>query len=223
MSKKKHKVIIVGLPKTGTSTVTIMLRILGYDVIGPDGDYNKGDIALLNQKFEAHDAFQDYPWCFEWERFLDKPEVKYIILKRNEASWFKSFYESYGRTGARYMSYPFINIRKDIKNKNQFLEYFKRYYNKANQYAENYPKRFLTISIDTFLWEDLCLFLNEPIPKTMFGKPVKKPHINKKYHISKPTSINKFRSKLRVYIVPIIGRKNWNTIVAFLRKNKIYN
>lgn len=193
MSKKKHKIIVVGLPKTGTSTLASMLRILHYDVTGPDGDYNKGDLEVLNQKFQDYDAFQDYPWCFEWERFLDNPQVRFVVLKRDNISWFKSFYESYGRQQDSYMSYSFMNILKCLKNKDQFLEYFNTYYERADVCAKKFPERFLIVSIDTFQWEGLCLFLNEPIPKTMFGRPVKKPHANQKKYVSKGTNANKFR------------------------------
>lgn len=223
MNDKKHKVIVVGLPKTGTSTLTIMLRMLKYKVTGPDGDYNVGNYQLLDSKFKTFDAFQDFPWCFEWKRYLNHSNVKFIILKRDKKSWFKSFFESYGRKQERYMSYPFMRIKKDIKNKNQFLNYFDEYYAEAEATAKLNPNQFLSVCIESFNWTDLCAFLNEPIPKTIFGKPVKKPHVNKKNYKTKFTLQNKLKVILRRVLLPVIGANKWHEIVSVLRKNKMYN
>ena len=223
MTKKKHKVIVVGLPKTGTSTLAVMLRMLNYNVSGPDGNYKIGDNNYLEQKFNTHDAFQDFPWCFEWQRFFDNSKVKFIILKRDKQSWWQSFYKSYGWQQENYMSYPFIKIKKHIDNKDRFIAFFDAYYHKLDIYAQKMPNRFLTVSINTFQWKDLCFFLNEPVPKNIFGKPVKKPHVNKNNNVSKHSKINKLKVYLRQNFIPIIGRKYWNAIIAFLRKNKMYS
>lgn len=218
MLKKKHKVIVVGLPKTGTSTLAVMLRMLNYDVTGPDVDYTKGDLPLLEKKFQRYDAFQDYPWCFEWEQFWYDPRAKFIILKRDKASWFKSFNDSYGRQGHRYKSYPYMLITKGKDNKNQFLDYFSAYYSNLAAFAERNPDRFLSIDITNFQWNDLCSFLDEPVPKTIFGRPVKKPHANKNRHILKNSRGQKLRVSARAFFISLVGRRSWKAIVVFFRK-----
>lgn len=219
MTKKKHKVIVVGLPKTGTSTLAVMLRMLNYNVTGPDGQYEIGDIEFLDNKFNKFDGFQDFPWCFEWERFFKNKNVKFIILNRERESWWKSFYESYGRKQNRYLSYPFFKITKDLKNKDQFLNYFDSYYETINRYALKHPERFLSISIKTFEWQELCDFLGEELPTNVLGQLVKKPHINKEKSKNSQTLNYKIANKVRKNVSHVIGKENWNKIVIFLRKN----
>ncbi|MFD2823336.1 sulfotransferase [Lacinutrix iliipiscaria] len=221
MSKKKHKVIVVGLPKTGTSTLAVMLRMLNYKVTGPDANYKIGDLPFLNKKFNEFDGFQDFPWCFEWDKFLDNDKVKYIILNREKESWWKSFYESYGRKQERYLSYPFFKISKELKNKPQFLNYFDTYYETLNTYAAKYPERFLSISIKTFEWQELCDFLDEDLPTNMLGQLVKKPHVNKERSKNAQTLRYKITNQLKKKISSIIGKENWRKIVIFFRKNGV--
>ncbi len=218
---KQHKVIVVGLPKTGTSTLDVMLRILGYHVTGPDIDFQKGDEVLLNEKFVEFDAFQDYPWCFEWQNFVDIDYVKFIVLTRNKNSWWKSFYDSYGRKGTKYLSYPYLNIEKEETNKSKFLDYFDRHYNVIKKTAQVHPNRFLFLDIKNFEWKELCYFLGEDIPKNLFGQIVKKPHVNKhRLKTSTRRGYNTYK-RIKKLIIKIIGIANYNRTMLFLRKNNL--
>lgn len=221
MSKrKKHKVIVVGLPKTGTSTLTVMLRMLNYKVTGPNIDYKYRDTAYLDKLYNEYNGFQDYPWCFEWQRFLNQENTKFIILKRDKESWIKSFYESYGKERDRYLSYPYMKILKEKGNEEKFLNYYDSYYKIAGEYARKSTDKFLTISLKTFEWDDLCEFLDAKLPTNIFGKRVKKPHINKKnYKVNK----NNFKYRIKRKIQSLLGKEYWNKIIIFLRKNNIIN
>src|SRR5690554_5541302 len=81
-----------------------MLRMLGYEVSGPDINIDIGEEVQLTEYFNQATAFQDYPWCFEWKRIRGHCNLKFIILYRNKESWWKSFYESYGGLGMKYLS-----------------------------------------------------------------------------------------------------------------------
>lgn len=221
MADKKHKVIVVGLPKTGTSTLAVMLRMLNYKVTGPNIDYTKGDDKLLNALYEDYEGFQDYPWCFEWQKFLKDPKAKFIVLKREKKSWYNSFYESYGGKENRYLSYPFIEISKHPDNKLKFFDYYDNYYNDVNSYIENEPSRFLEVSINNFEWPQLCNFLDEDLPTNVFGKVIKKPHVNKKNAKTVKSLKYKILSSVKKKISYVIGIDNWLKLVIFLRKNNI--
>lgn len=221
MTKKIHKIIVVGLPKTGTSTLAVMLRMLNYKVTGPNIDYIKGDHTFLNAKYSEYNGFQDYPWCFEWETFVKDPQAKFIVLKRDKESWYKSFYESYGGKEHRYLSYSFINISKLPENKIKFLNYFDSYYDNVNSYIKKEPSRFLEVSIDSFEWSQLCDFLDEDLPKNVFGKAIKKPHVNKKKSKTLKSFKYKVLSFLKKKISSVIGDDNWMKLVIFLRKNNV--
>ena len=219
MAKEKHKVIVIGLPKTGTSTLAVMLRMLNYKVTGPNINYVKGDDHLLNEMYNEYDGFQDYPWCFEWQNFVEDSRAKFIILKRDKESWYKSFFESYGGKGHRYLSYPFIKIAKHPDNKSEFLSYFDNYYNTVNAFIKKEPKRFLEVSISTFEWPQLCDFLDEELPTNIFGNTIKTPHINKKNVKTTKSFKYKVLNSVKKKVTYIIGLDNWLKLVIFLRKN----
>lgn len=221
MSKKKYKVIVVGLPKTGTSTLTVMLRMLNYTVTGPDIEYKYGDFDYLDQKFKEFDAFQDFPWCFEWQRYLYVENVKVIILNRNQDSWWKSFYESYGRKEENYLSYPYMNIPKLESNNKLFLNYFEEYYTTANEFAKKFPDRVLIVNIKSFNWSDLCGFLGEKIPRNVFGNKVRKPHVNKKNIKTRNSQNFIIINKIKKRMISSLGKNNYNKVIIFLRKNNI--
>lgn len=214
-----NKVIVLGLPKTGTSTLAAMLRMLGYTVSGPEIEYGYGNFDFLDQQFQNHDAFQDYPWCFEWQRYFDDPSVRYIILKREPESWWRSFYESYGHKGRKYLSYPYMSLLKAPENKDAFLRFFHDYYAEVERHAIPFPDRFTTIDIKDFEWEDLCTFLNEPLPRTVFGQIAKKPHVNKNKSKAVKTKRYKVSNRIKKKLVAIIGQERWHGLVVFLRKN----
>ena len=211
----------MGLPKTGTSTLAVMLRMLDYRVTGPNIDYSKGDSALLHSLFQDYNGFQDYPWCFEWQKFLDHSEVKFIILKREKESWYKSFYESYGGKEDRYLSYPFFGITKTPENKSEFLSYFDSYYASINEYQKKNPERFLEVSVKSIEWNQMCQFLNEELPKNIFGKVLQIPHVNKQKAKTSKTFKYKVLDFFKRKISWVIGEDNWVKLVIFLRKNNI--
>jgi hypothetical protein len=212
---------VIGLPKTGTSTLAVMLRMLNYKVTGPNVDFSKGDHERLKQMYLEYDGFQDYPWCFEWESFLEDPKAKFIVLKRDKESWYKSFYESYGGKEKKYLSYPYFEISKQPDTKNQFLEYFDAFYLQLDSYIKNQPDRFMEVSIDEFEWEQLCSFLNEELPKNILGKLVKKPHVNKNNIKTVKTLKYKILNYSKKNISYVIGKDNWVKLVIFLRKNNV--
>ncbi|SDS68569.1 hypothetical protein SAMN04515667_2738 [Formosa sp. Hel1_31_208] len=222
MSNKQHKVIVVGLPKTGTSTLAVMLRILNYKVTGPDIHYQFQDTSYLEKQFSEYDAFQDYPWCFEWERYINNPEVKCIILHRDFESWWKSFYDSYGNKNDRYLSFSYMKLSKTEANKALFLDYFNRYYNTAHKFTETYPKRALSTTIKTLEWTELCDFLDEKLPKNILGRLVKKPHVNKQNSKTRKTIKFKILNMIKYVLLKILSQKTYLKLGVFLRKNISY-
>lgn len=219
MISKDKKIVVVGLPKTGTSTLTVMLRILGYKVTGPDIAFKPQDVIYLERNFEVFDAFQDYPWCFEWERYISDPRVLFIELKRDKLSWWKSFLNSYGGKGKGFLSYPYFGIEKYQENKELFIDFFVNYYANFESFKLREPERVLTIDVGVFGWEELCAFLKEPLPRDIFGKLVKKPHVNKLNYLNKNATRTIFLKKIKKLLIPLLGIENWQKTVIFFRKN----
>jgi len=98
------KVICVGLPKTGTKTMNLVLREFGYNVWdSPEQCYYIADdlvrafdegcsSAELRELFDGVDAVVDMPACFLWEQLHRAfPEAKVILMIRDEESWYRSW------------------------------------------------------------------------------------------------------------------------------------
>ena len=219
MSQKKHKVIVIGLPKTGTSTLAVMLRVLDYKVTGPEIDFEVNNEVYLENKFLAFDGFQDFPWCFEWERFANCKQTKFIILHREFESWWKSFYESYGHKNERYLSYPYMNILKIEENKKEFFNFFNSYYQNAKSFSESHPNQVINVNINTLKWEDICGFLDEKLPKNIFGKVSKQPHVNKYKAKTRRTIRFKIQKNIKTVLLTVLGQKTYLNLITILRKN----
>jgi len=218
---KPHKVIVIGLPKTGTSTIAVMLRMLGYEVSGPDINIDIGEEVQLTEYFNQATAFQDYPWCFEWKRIRGHCNLKFIILYRNKESWWKSFYESYGGLGMKYLSYPYMNILKSQENKSKFIEFYDSYYDEAKKFQKENPKNCFYTEISSISWADLCCFLEEEIPRNFLGQVCAIPHVNKKNYTLKRSIYYRSIKMIKNTCIQLFGIERYKKVVVFLHKNKI--
>ncbi|PKS06057.1 hypothetical protein jhhlp_007891 [Lomentospora prolificans] len=95
-----QKVFVVGLSKTGTTSLGDALAQLGYRRSGWDDlrsrwlfhAYNNGYINSLKQHTEKFDAFEDIPWSLAYKELADEyPTAKFILSLRNdENDWLRS-------------------------------------------------------------------------------------------------------------------------------------
>ncbi|WP_413472697.1 sulfotransferase family protein [Shewanella baltica] len=81
-SVEKQKVFIIGLPRTGTTSVSVALLEQGLKV---------AHMAFTKQAFMLADAISDVP-CFSDYRQLDGlfPQAKFVYLDREMAKWVPS-------------------------------------------------------------------------------------------------------------------------------------
>nr|XP_002122744.1 uncharacterized protein LOC100181848 [Ciona intestinalis] len=97
------KVIMAGLPKTGTKTMHAAFDIIGYSVYDImehfwlHGDQwnkfwsGKGTIADLEEMYKDVDTCVDGPIFYYWEELLQAfPDAKIILTIRDEDQWWKS-------------------------------------------------------------------------------------------------------------------------------------
>ncbi len=98
--KKKRKVFCTGQNKTGTTTLTAVLRSLGYRI----GDQAKGELLLkewavrdfsnIIKLCKTADAFQDIPFSNDFTyTVLDHafPKSKFILtIRNNKDEWYES-------------------------------------------------------------------------------------------------------------------------------------
>src|SRR5947209_7697875 len=91
------KVIGIGLPKTGTTTLGKCLNILGFvrqtswtrEVATY---YENRNIDVLMAYAESFDSFEDYPWCFLYKEFDETfPGSKFVYTVRKDLHiWLES-------------------------------------------------------------------------------------------------------------------------------------
>lgn len=174
----RTKVFCIGFHKTGTTSLAVALRTLGYRVTGPNGVYDP-DIAqnvlpMAYRLAEQYDAFQDNPWPVIF-RELDRryPGSKFILTVRDSNSWIKSQVMHFGcrETPMRRWIYgagcPEGNeaayVRRFEMHTRQVLDHFK---------ARSNDLLVMDLAAGDG-WEELCRFLGAPVPRVPF------PHVNR--------------------------------------------
>lgn len=166
-----EKVMCIGLPKTGTTSLKSALTILGYNV-GP----------IKDEECNAHvgDAM-----CLPTHRYIklheDYPDAKFILTLRSDPNtWYESVKrwadkkkDNKGILKQRKSMYGFeMPVRKP------FIEQYVYHAQSVhNFFFFRYPdlsrKLLIVCWEDGDGWEEICSFLDKPIPDIPF------PHKNK--------------------------------------------
>lgn len=99
-NKVFNKIFCIGMNKTGTTSLAVVLSILGYKLADQkEGekytvyDLNRGNFSPLIKYIEKYDAFQDMPFCMgQTYVALDAlfPGSKFILTIRDPDEWFQS-------------------------------------------------------------------------------------------------------------------------------------
>ncbi len=199
------KIFCIGFHKTGTSSLTNALRILGYRVTGPNGirdpNIEQNVYSMAYELVDQFDAFQDNPWPIIYKE-LDKkyPDSKFILTLRDPESWIKSQVRHFGRkkTPMRKWIYG-VGCPKGHES-----IYVARF-NHHNQEVLNYfSKRSNDLLIMDLSkgdgWQELCMFLDKEIPNVSF------PHANKASDREKRSGTEKLVSKSKNLVNRIIAR-----------------
>ena len=166
--KTRIKIFGVGLFRTGTSSLTIALRKLGYEIIHPP---RPALLPKLLDEIWDTDGANDSPIAYQYKE-LDKifPNTKWILTTRSLKSWLKSveyFLKTIYDSGADdeirtllYGHHKFNQVKYTIafiKHHQEVYEYFK-------------DRELLIMDLDKgdFTWRKLCKFLNKEIPNEPF-------------------------------------------------------
>lgn len=96
----RPKVFIIGLSKTGTTSLGDALELLSYRRTGWEDirsrflfrAYTRGDITFLMDHTFDSDAFEDLPWSLVYREMASLyPDAKFILtLRKSEDAWLKS-------------------------------------------------------------------------------------------------------------------------------------
>lgn len=168
------KVFCIGFHKTGTTSLKIALKILGYRVTGPNGqrDRNIGENveALARRIVPKFDAFQDNPWPIIY-RFLDQeyPGSKFILTLRPTDKWIESVTGHFtkGIPPMREWIYG-PGMGSPIGNEAVYVERYERHNREVQEYFEGRSRDFIIFDLAAGDgWLKLCAFLGHPVPEDM--------------------------------------------------------
>lgn len=196
----RDKVMVVGLSKTGTSSLKVMLTALGFRVCGPRAALLQrvrgGDFAALDPVLDAYDAFEDWPWplAFRHAHARYGVRVKFILSTRITSDvWFRSIENhGYATSPLKSMSDAYGRYRP-FGRETEFIRNYEAHNADVRDYFDGLPDQLLEFCLErSDGWAELCRFLGLDQPDA----PV--PHCNRTPPGRKP--LNQFYNRL---IAPI--------------------
>lgn len=167
--KNKPKVFGIGLPKTGTTSLTEALEILGYNAT----HYPSGDALEAADKY---DAVTDSPAAIRFKELdVHFPGSKFILTQRRDEDWLKSIKKHMQRletpkNGTKAYDLRVKSLGSASYNRKKHLKAYKNHERDVKEYFKNRPEDLLVINfIDKSQgWTEICKFLNLRVPKTEF-------------------------------------------------------
>jgi hypothetical protein len=183
---KGIKIFGIGLSRTGTSSLTKALNLLGLRVIHyPSDVITYQELSHGNYKLsilEKYDGITDIvcsPFFVQFDQTY--PNSKFILTIRDIESWLVSL-ESHWASREDYLSHDKTDIRSNIVRfyravtyginsfSKQRLEYvYQRHEIEVREYFVNRPESLLIINITAGDgWQKLCKFLDLPNPEQPF-------------------------------------------------------
>jgi len=174
---KKEKVFGIGLSRTGTTSLSEALTILGYKswhFPGPLLTIDHGELRLNYNRIKYWDAINDTP-ISRFYRELDQlfPNSKFILTIRDTNEWLQSM-KVLCRDPSE--NQEINQLHKDLYGNDTFdhVKFEKAYLNHLNSviaYFKNRKNDLLVINICSGEgWEKLCHFLSTEVPNVPFPK-----------------------------------------------------
>ena len=181
------KIFGIGLSRTGTTSLTAALEILGYRAYHfphlKKGLFGKFSIHQFY--LENYQVLTDTPVAFFYKKLDRKyPKSKFIFTTRELDSWLSSCarYPAFTIGGQGSKSHPAstnlltLKLRMKIYDtlyfeESKFKKAYLRHYDDVTTYFRSREEDLLIIDITRGEgWEKLCKFLNKEIPTVPFPK-----------------------------------------------------
>lgn len=178
-----NKIINIGCHKTGTTTFECMMEVLGYRVCNFDHTFfwmmKKNDIQNLLRIARKWDVVSDFPWYLCYKE-LDRafPGSKFVITIRDVEDWYKSITGHFG--SERKQTIQWIYGEENVMRNPAKIKSIYENHNKAViEYFKDRPKDLLIVDWKIHGWEEICRFLDRPVPRFRINhKPVPLPIAN---------------------------------------------
>ena len=169
----KKKVFVIGLQRTGTTSLGEALDRSGYSVCGAVGSWwpeigdNYEQIASI--LVEKYDAFQDNPWPLVYKNMYYRyPDSKFILSTRDSHSWASSM-RSYFEIGfSPFEKWFFNSVSINQLSNDQLITFFENHESKVKSFFAKTKSNFLEFKIGVHGWEELSKFLHFIPPNERF-------------------------------------------------------
>lgn len=174
----KTKVFCIGFHKTGTTSLAVALRKLGYRVTGPNGvhdpDIDKNALFMAYDLVKKFNAFQDNPWPVIYKELDAKyPGSKFILTIRDSEHWINSQIRHFGLNETPMRKWIY-GVGCPEGNEAVYIQRFEEHNKNVIEYFKDRPQDLLVLDLAKGDgWKKLCSFLGTDIPNTAF------PHANK--------------------------------------------
>lgn len=176
----KPKVFCIGFHKTGTTSLELALKRLGYRVTGAFGTKDP-DIAdkvheMAYAMVEQFDAFEDNPWPVLYRELDERfPGNKFILTRRPTENWIRSQVKDFANTETPMRRWIYgEDAGCPLGNEKTYIERYERHNREVQDYFAGRPDDLLIIDLpNDDGWSRLCPFLGHPEPDEPF------PHANK--------------------------------------------
>ena len=172
------KVFCIGFHKTGTKSLAVALRRLGYRVTGPNGrndpNIDKNVLAMAYRLVDQFDAFQDNPWPIIYRQLDVKyPGSRFILTLRDSDSWIRSQVRHFGRRETPMRKWIY-GVGCPEGNEDIYIKRFDDHNKEVQEYFRDRPGDLVILDLARGDgWDRLCPFLGVDIPGIPF------PHANK--------------------------------------------
>lgn len=164
----RPKVFVVGLSKTGTTSVGNALALLGYrrmnwkDVRSRQlvHSFMHGEHGSLIELTKYYDAFEDLPWPFMYEELAEMyPDAKFILsLRKDEQTWLRSMQKHQSR-GVWAPAVHFYGSQDTEGDREVVLNAYRNHTANVRRFFQNMPERYVELVVDDageVSWERVC-------------------------------------------------------------------
>jgi hypothetical protein len=176
----KPKIFCIGFHKTGTTSLEVALKKLGYRV---RGSFGTKDPDIANKVHEMayamvadYDAFEDNPWPVLYRELDERfPGSKFILTRRPSDAWIRSQVKDFASTETPMRRWIYgEDAGCPEGNEDIYVARYERHNREVLEYFRERPGDLLVIDLpNNDGWTRLCEFLGHEIPDEPF------PHANK--------------------------------------------
>ena len=176
--KSRPKIFGIGTLRTGTTSLGSALEILGYNHTHKNREkllrhVKENQLGRVYQWVDQHDSFEDWPWPLIY-RELDAryPGSRFILtVRESEVDWLRSivrYSEWIGPTRGREM---FFGYGMPTGHESEYLARYREHNQQVRDHFRGRPDQLLQVCWGKGDgWEQLCNYLDLPIPDAPFPK-----------------------------------------------------